>query len=246
MNKNKKRILHNNLQTVLDMILKLWKEKGGRFYITCKGVLAIFDSILSVVYVVVPGLIINELTSTKSYANLFLFVGILLIAPVVNYIKNISLGTHLQKTRMSLIRAFNIRFQDHIADMEYETLEKPDVRVLKQRASVTAPAPVYMFDRLIPFLTAVVSLIMMSTIIATLHPLIIVLIVLVVVVNSAVNKKINNKNFENKKEISKYNNLYYTHFNDLSDTSSAKEIRLYDIKDYFIDLFSKDGEKIVK
>ena len=84
----------------------------------------------------------------------------------------------------------------------------------------------------------------MSTIIATLHPLIIVLILLVVIVNSIVTKRINDKNFENKNEISKYNNLYYTHFNDLSDTTSAKEIRIYDLKDYFMNLFTKDGEKI--
>lgn len=234
----------HNLVTVYTMIKKLCREKGGKCYIIGKILLSIFDSVLSIVYLVIPGLIINELTTTRLYHKLLVLVGILLIAPIVNYVKNISLGTYLQQTKMSLIRRFNICFQDHIAEMEYETLEKPDVRVLKQRASVTAPAPIYMFDRLIPFLTAIITLIMMSTIIATLHPLIIVLILFVVIVNSIVTKKINDKNFENKKEISKYNNLYYTHFNDLSDTASAKEIRIYDLKEYFINLFTKEGETI--
>lgn len=38
--------------------------------------------------------------------------------------------------------------------------------------------------------------------------------------------------------------MYYTHFNDLSDTTSAKEIRIYDLKEYFINLFTQEGETI--
>ena len=151
---------------------------------------------------------------------------------------------HLQKIRIKLIRIFNIRFQEHIFEMKYETLENPNVRILKQRASVAAPAPLYMFDRIVHLLASFISFLAMTTIIFTLHPLIIVLVFAIVVINSLVTKKINDKNFENKKTISIYNNLYYTHFYDMSDTTAAKEIRLYDIKDFFIDLFSNDAKKI--
>ena len=236
----------SSFQSISTMISKLYGEKHGKGYILWKLINAIFDSCISIAYILVPGLIINELTVEKDFKKTVLLVCVLVFTPFLNYLKNVTIDTYLQKTKMSLIRAFNMQFQEHIAEMEYETLEKPSVRVLKQKAGVTAPAPVYMFERLIPLVSAIISLLMMSTIIFTLHPLIIVLIVFVVIVNSLVTKKINDKNFAIKQEISVYNNFYYTHFFDLSDTSSAKEIRLYDIKKFFIDLFSQDGVKIDK
>lgn len=234
----------NNLHSILKMLSSLYNEKCGKKYIVWKVIDSIVDSIISFSYIIIPGLIINELTSEIDFFKLVLLVCILAFAPLLNYLKNISIGMYLKKVKMKLIRIFNIKFQEHIADMEYETLEKPDVRVLKQRAGVTAPAPIYMFDRLIPLFSAMVSLGMMSSVIFTLHPLIIVLIIFVVFINSVVTKKINDKNFEHNKEVSIYNNLYYTHFYDLADTSSAKEIRLYNLKNFFINLFTKDGVKI--
>lgn len=236
----------SSINSISLMLSKLYKEKYGKSYMLWKVIGAIFDSLASITYIIVPGLIINELTERKNIYQITLLVAILILTPLASYLKNISIDTYLQKKKMNLVRVFNIRFQDHIADMKYETLEKPDVRVLKQRAGVTAPAPVYMFDRLIPLLIAIINLFVMSTIIFTLHPLIILLIVFVVLINSLVTKRINDKNFENKKEISTYNNFYYTHFYDLSDTSSAKEVRLYDIKNFFIDLFTQYGIKIDK
>lgn len=241
---NKRNSKRSTFQTITKSLKLLIKEKYGKLYVILQFIYAIFQSIIPLVYITVPGLIVNELTTESNKEILLLYVLLLVSCPIINYVLGLTLGTAISKLRMCMIRRYNILFQEHTAEMDYELLEDSDIRVAQQRVSLNAPAPVYMFDRFIPMFIALINIILLFSIIFTLHPLIILLIVVVLVINSLVTKKINKVNFQNKKEISLENNAYYIHYFDLNDSEAAKEIRIFDIKNFFVNLFREKGKKI--
>ena len=226
------------------MLQYIWKEKHGKTYIFLQVIVSILNSLFPIIYIILPGLIINELTNEKRVNLLITYLLILGLSPLINHIKDITIRIYVSSIRMKLIRTFNVNFQNHVADMDYETFEKPDIRIRKQRVSINAPAPLYMTDRLLPLFGAAVNIIATFSIIVTLNPAMILLVFVVMFVNSVITKRINNESFKIKKEISIYDNAYYTHFFELTDSASAKEIRLYKLKSFFITLFSSYGTEI--
>ena len=212
--------------------------------------LQLFSSALGVLisfgYILLPGLIINELTAEIHWRSLLLKILLLALCPVANHCIGFFPGNKISKLRKELIRTFFLLYHDHVVNLNFELLESPQIRTLKQRTSVNIPAPLFLFDRLLPLLLALFELCLLSTIIFTLHPLVILLIFSVVLFNSFITKKINRANFQMQKEISTFSNIYYTHYFDMTSTESAKELRLFNLGSLFLAITKKDSEIIDK
>ena len=76
------------INTTRYMLSYVLKERYGRLYIYIKSLLAIANALVPIVYILFPGLIINELTGANRINIVLLYVGILITTPVINRIIN--------------------------------------------------------------------------------------------------------------------------------------------------------------
>ena len=178
---------------------------------------------------------------------LILLVSVLGIMPLLNHFKELTLTTYISKIRQALIRSFEEKHFTRVADMDYSTLENPDVAVQQNRLGDNAPkAPVEMLDYFMRLFGAVFGVIAVSSIIASLSPLVIVMMLIIVFVNSMITKLINKRNYKIGLKISEADNVRWIYFYNLTDYSHAKEIRIFNAKDFFIKLFIRKREEIDK
>ena len=235
--KEKNQNLHNTIKTTKHIFGFVWKENYGKVYIFIKVIMSLLNALFPLVYTIIPGLIINELTNEQRINTLILYVGILIVTPVISHIINTSIGLLFSKLGMALNLKFTEVFYDHIANMDYESLENPDVQIVKSRAQSTLDGILGIIDQLNGLLSAIFSLIAISSIITTLNPIIIILIIVIIYINSLVTKKVNHKMYLIGKELSKYDRYQWGFTYMLEQFRYAKEIRLFNLKSFLIEIF---------
>ena len=128
----------------------------------------------------------------------------------------------------------------HSAMMDYDNFENPDFLDLNQRMFGAFCNALSVIDRLCDLLSAVVTLIAIFSIVASLNVFIVFVILLVVFLNSCITKRRSAKGHEIDKELTPYqryiaSSLMFT----MHDQWSAKEVRLFNLKDFFIERLYK-------
>ena len=225
----------------------LKKTSHGKNYILLRVISMLWESIVPLALMIIPGLIINELSSNNNnkISNLIVFVSILCLYPLLNHVKELSLGLYLIKIEKKITRECEMDLLSYISDMDYSSLESPEITVQTNRILNNAPhAPIDIFNYIINFGKSVIGAISIVTIISYLDPFILLFLVLFVIVNFFVNKKKNSLIYKHGIERSKLNNYYWSEFDNLSNPSNGKEIRSYGIKDFFIKRVNSVGSKL--
>lgn len=115
----------------------IWKEKKGKLYILLKVLIALINAVTSVLYAVIPGLIINQLINYQGINILIMYVGILTLTPLLTHLINRLFRLCMFKLYNEIRLNLRINFFDYTLSMDYETLEKPDIQRLKKRAEST-------------------------------------------------------------------------------------------------------------
>ena len=242
-NENNPQNLRNTIKTTKYILDFVWKEKHGRIYIFLMFVSSLLNVIPSLIYTIFPGLIINELINNQQINVLILYVGILVLTPLVDQIINRLIGKHLSSISLRLSATFLKKYNYHTAMMDYETIEKPDIQIMSSRVSGTFYNALQVVDRLGVLISAVFSLIAIFSIIATINIFIIFIVLFILFINSMITKRLNQKQYLNGKELSKYDRYLNSLLSVLDYINYAKEVRLFNLKSYFADmLFEKRTE----
>lgn len=227
----------NTIKTTKYMIEYIWCIEHGKQYIFLKSILSILTAVLPLVSVFMPGLIINELTGEQRVDILLIYICITAGVPFIQSITVAYLNVYLNCLRYNFLLKVKNDFIVHCANMDFESLENPDIQILKERAEETTSDSLETFEYLSGFISAVISVIMCASIISALNPLVLALVIVVVVFNYFNGSWQNHKTFIMNKEVSKYNRYGWPIINYFSDIKYAKEMRLYDLKNYFIKLY---------
>ncbi|MCC8131986.1 MAG: ABC transporter ATP-binding protein/permease [Ruminococcus sp.] len=215
----------------------------GKLYLFLKGLISVLQALITVMYTVLPGWIINALVDGDSISMVVLYVGLLVLNSLIAYVVN-SWGDYwLNKIRWDLDISFDSDFYRHLMTMDYENFENPNIIVMKNRANDTLSDILNYVDLIFKAVTAVFTLIAISSIIATLHPLIVVLVLAMVLINSAVTKKLNTKQFELNKENAVYSNRDWGLTYMMYEQAYGKENRLFSAGEYLISLFRENKYK---
>lgn len=228
----------NTIKTTKYMLNYIWCIEDGKKYIFLKSFVSILTAVLPLALVFMPGLIINELSGKQRIDLLLIYIGVTAGIPFIQSVIISSLNVYLNSLRYNFVVKVKATFISHCADMDFESMENPNIQILKERATETTSDSLDTFEYLSGFVSAVISVIMCASVISILNPLILVLVIIVVVINYFNSKWLNQKNHSINNEIGKYNRYGWPIMNYLSDLKYAKEIRLYNLKDYFIKLYS--------
>lgn len=196
--------------------------------------LTALNAAMSVVYTVFPGLIITELTNEKSLFKIALWIGILVSSPLISVTLNALLNTYMSRISMYLRIKLETSFYRHLALMDYETLENPDIQTMKERAAETLGGSLSITNLFMGLIGNVVSLLAISTIVTSLNPIILVLIIITIYINSLITKWLNKKQFVYNQEISKQDRKLWGFSYMLENFYFAKELRLFNINDFLM------------
>lgn len=130
-------------------------------------------------------------------------------------------------------------FYNHVMNMDYATVENPEIQSIKERASDTLVKVADVSTGMTTLISAVISLLLISSIISVLNPLIILLVILILIINSAVTKKVNYKNHIIGMELSKNDLFLWAYSYMMGHLSYAQEVRLFKLNKLLIDGYKK-------
>ena len=234
MKKDYKQSIRATLNTTKYMMGFVVRDGKGKIYIMFNLFLTALNAAMSVVYTVFPGLIITELTNEKSLFKIALWVGILVSSPQISVTLNALLNTYMSRISMYLRIKLETSFYRHLALMDYETLENPDIQTMKERAAETLGGALSITNLFMGLIGNVISLLAISTIVTSLNPIILVLIIITIYINSLITKWLNKKQFVYNQEISKQDRKLWGFSYMLENFHFAKELRLFNINDFLM------------
>ena len=240
-----KQTLRGTLKSVKYMLGYIMKEKRGKSYLFLQIAISLLSAVFPLSYALMPGLIINELTEARRINAIILYVAILTITPVAGHIITSVMNYKSNKIQMELSLKLNADFYAHVADMDYETLEQPDIQIMKQRASNTLTNFGWVVSNLGGLLSGIFGLIAMASIVVTLNFFIIILIAGIIIANSLVIKHMNHKNYLVGQELSKIWRHKWA-ITSMFEYFHAKELRLFNLKQFVLDMFVKHENKSIK
>lgn len=241
--------IFNTLSKSKYLISILIEKKYGKKYILIKLAILLFDALMGVVGIVVPGLIINELMYSinggewNAYA-LLCYLVLLLAIPAAYRLLLIPIGNILFHIGKELNIDLTNDFERFVAKMDYETLENPDLQGWRERVCSTVEGALEVVDLIGNIISAIISLVVSFSIITYLNPLLIVLIIVIVFVNSRMAKWQNLKRFELRQEFSRHQRKNWSLCYMLRDFSYAKEIRLYQISEFLLKKVNQSQREI--
>lgn len=234
----------NTWETTKFMVSFIWNR--DRKYIFIKFIFDALNALFVIPNILLPGLIINELSARHNLQVIFIYLLGILLAPLLQTIINSATRTYLNKLKREVDLKVKIYYLNILADMDYELWEKPTVQEMKGRAEETIYDSMRIIDQISGLISSVFTMITVASIVTTLNPLILVLILLLVLINSQIGKILNKKQYEKDVEIGKNIRRCDTVESVFQTQFYAKELRLYNLKVWLFDKYTKANEKINK
>ena len=213
----------------------LKREKSGRQYAICRFAVALVGALLPLIVVVLPGRIINDLSAaTIDWSKLYFDVAVLTVYPLLWYILKTLLNIRITRAASEFGIHSNELILNHLAKIDFEDLETPQIQQLRERADVAMGRLLSVIDIVCGFLGSLIGFVSISALISTLNPFIIVLVVLLVFCNSLSAKWIQRKSRESKLIADRLNRKRMTYSYAFDDLWFAKEMRLFQSQHFLI------------
>lgn len=233
----------NTVRTTKYAVSMVAREEGGKRYITLQIFIALLNSLSPLVFTIFPGLIINELLKQQRIATVILYVGVLVVTPIVLHLINTVFSFYFYKSMNRIRMNANRRVFFYTVNMDYENYEKPEYNVLRDRVHDAMWNLEQNINNIIGLFSSFISLVALFSIISILNVWLIVLICIIIFFNSIVTKRINEKKYICEKEANKWNNYNWAYRNTLVYNWNMKEVRLFNIKSLLIDSWSDYTKK---
>lgn len=183
-------------------------------------------------------MIITELTEEVRVSLIVSYVAVLLAVPVVTSFITTFLSNAIYEKKLSLNLQMEGSFYTFCFQLDYESLEKPDIMVARDRAERTLQKFPSVIEQLVELISAMISFGVVSSIIISLNPFIVLFIVATIAINSIISKKYNEKLYGVGRELSRYDNYQGAYSYMLTPFDYAKEVRIFGIWNYLISVYA--------
>lgn len=234
-NVENKQNLRNTVKAAIYISGFVWREKIGKLFVFFRIIKSVSDALFPLVYIFIPGWIINELTGSQRRSQLVLYIALLVSVPFVQYIFNSFMDWILLKISMIIILKIDALFYEHVTEMDFETLEMPNIQIMKDRAQSTLQGnSVGIVNQVSDLFSSVISVIAIASIISTLNPLIVLLIVAITIINSLFRKRINRRRYQEDKERWAFQRRVNIWEDMLKAKQHAKQLRIFNLKSFLI------------
>lgn len=232
-NTDEKQSLRNTWKATKYMLAFIFAHKNGKLYALLSAISALFTIVTSLIFILLPGMLINELNGQRRMQAILFLVGAITIVPVLNQIIRRFLIARTYQIKLQLNARFIMEYDCRCAMMDLELLENPNTQVKIDRVYGTVSNALSLIDRLTNVLSALLSLAAIFSIVATINVLIIVIALGIIFMNSLITKRLNQKQYRNSKVLSGYDHFFNGFMLVLHHVMYAKEVRMFNLKDYF-------------
>ncbi len=239
----KKQRFKDVIHTISYMMGFVWRKNHGKAYVILNYLHSIINAVLSSIGIVLPGLLINALTNEERVLKIAFILTLVLIIPLIHRALGLLLGSLINDVSMKLELAISVDYFNHISSLDYECLENPNIQDQQERAENTLNSITSVVDKTSNLLSAAISLIVITSIISSLNPLIIVLICVIIFINSVMTKSANAKSYEIGKELNRILRIQSFYPFALTNIGYAKEIRVFNLRSYLVNLFAESVEE---
>lgn len=234
MSKNKAQKFFRSFKITTQMLGYIWKEEYGKRYMVVTTIGSLLNAFFPFVYSFMPGLIINELLDEQRMQTICLYLGALLITPIISQIINYFINNTSRVLENNLRLKFECKFLYHSMRLDYATLENPEFQANRDRAEGAMHAITDNVSRVNTLISSVVSLIAISAIVFTLSPIIIISTILAIYINSLFAKAINKRLNKIDIELSLFDRFMSCYMWMMEGFEFAKEIRLYKLESFLL------------
>ncbi|MCD8056144.1 MAG: ABC transporter ATP-binding protein/permease [Clostridiales bacterium] len=219
------------------------REANGKLYIILRCISSVLNSLLPLVFVMFPGLLIDELTGEQSMSRIAFYAAAIVGSPLLLFAVNKPIE-YLTTTVLSKFNNNSNRLMyGKIAEIDLEELEKPDVDQLKFRALNAIEALPSVVDNYCGVLGAIIQFCLVITLVFTLNAWMVLIVIAVAIINFFASKWLVKKGRESELESDILNRIRDTFIYILQETEFAKEIRMFKSKDYLIDHMMENEEE---
>ncbi len=210
----------------------------GKSYILLMSIYTVLSSLIPLAYMIIPGVIINELTGGRDMKRIIIYVALLVIAPIAIRLNELTFHASADKKERRVRRALGNELQSYIADIDYKELENPRVCGAICEMTYNAPgAPVDMLSYVLNLLGAIVGIVPVASVMIYLNPAVVIVLLIIIFVNASVTNKINGEKYGYQIRYRALNNIFVAESNNLGNRANGKEIRLFGIKDFLLDRY---------
>lgn len=206
-------------------------------YIPLLVVSSIFKAIAPFVNIIMPKFIIDELMGQKRIEQFVLYVAIIILGNGLFELINRFFDTKVDVANMALINGFELYMGKHIMNMDFESIEDPEVLDLKEKALFpinNQGAMWRMISGIITLVQTTITIFGLVALVATLNIIIILVIIGIVLLNAFIFKKSQENQFKFHQELIPLNRKFGYYARLTSDFSMAKDIRLYNMAPYIL------------
>lgn len=209
--------------------------KEGARYVGYKLFLALLDNSVPLVLTIFPGLILNELLADRRIPYLAAYVLILALIPLIKDVVSTFSGKQVMTLERSLVRRLRAEYYLYIVQMDYETLENPDLQVEQERARDTYTSSTSIVDHVIALFTAIINIVIYSFVIIRYHFSVILLVCGIVLIHYFVKRNMQEKMFVVRKELEKCDRKVFSIHYLFDQQQYGKEFRVFDLGRYLVD-----------
>ena len=228
---------------MLDIV---YRTSSGKKYIALKVVITVISPIVSLTSVIIPGLLIDELTTSHEYTKIAFYIIILFGVPYIwKIIRDTINYYYISVLKYSLNQKIEADFYRYTAKLDYDFFDKPFLADLQSAANeVQMNDIVGSVDILCGFISTGISLFALSSLISTLNPIVIVIIVLNFMIKFLISKNHKRKLLEYENEIRKLRRHKYMHMFPIKSDLYAKEVRLFQMGDFLTEKIVSSNKRI--
>lgn len=245
--KNKFKTSFKKVATNSRICLKYIKSaKTGKLYFFYKIVQSLSNIIFPLIYITVPGVIINYLVQEKIAINMVIIFGLIIVlSPMIQYFLNLFTRHQIAKIKQVIGLELAIKFYKHCFKLDYETYENSEIQVLKSRSAEALANIWRVSDILFGFISQIISLITIATVIVVVNPILIFIIICFTIIVSVLKNKTNKKLFNLDKKCSMLDRKLWGPTYMIENVEYGKEIRLFKIEDFLLNEYESVSKESI-
>lgn len=221
-------------------------KKSTIFYLFLRQLV---DSATPLINIVMPKLIIDEMTYNQNIFKLLLYVSIFLISLCFSRQLSLFFGIKFYLAKLEVENKFENTLCEKLLNTDIETLESPNFLDLQKKAERFIYAEGYGFGGILDKVSAILSIFIVFigiiSIIFILNPVVVITFVVLSTLNAFAHYRSQHTNIKldlerpvEERKISYYLNL-------LSNSSKQKEIRIYKMGNLIVEKYN-DRKKVLK
>lgn len=228
------------VQNISYLIKNMWKWDKVLFL---SGAIQIpITVIIPLIGIYLPKVLLDSITAKETVSQFLVSMGIPIIILMFSTIILASLSAITGTKKSGYRLSYMIPQVDKTVDTDFENIDGPKGQEKFMKAGMAMmnsnSAIEVMVDTIIEFLSSIIGFILYASIISTIHPLIAVFIIISSITNYYMGKYVNKHEYKNRDNLAPIERkLKYIREN-TGDFKSAKDMRLYNMSNWFKDMYT--------